>query len=71
MIFQQPLNPQSVAVEDFLVGLQRDDDVTIGRVTFLFVADQGLDKGRRHELVIDRAACIKIAVLFDQLERIN
>ena len=41
MIFQQPLNPQSIAVEDFLVGLQRDDDVTIGRVAFLFVADAG------------------------------
>jgi len=71
VVLQQPLNPQGITVEDFLIGLQRNDNVSIRLVALLHVADQVRNKGRRHELVIGRAASIEITVLLDQLERIN
>ena len=71
MVLEQPLDPERVAVEDFLVGLERQDDVAIGLVALLLVADQVGDKGRRHVFVVAAAARIEIAVLLDQLERID
>src|SRR5262249_8922525 len=69
--FQQPLNPQGITVENLLVSLQRNDDVSIRLVPLLHVADQVRNKGRRHELVVGCAASVEIAVLLDQLERVN
>src|SRR5258708_12917890 len=71
VVFQQPLNPQGVAVENFLIGLQRQDDVSIRVVALLLVADQVCNKGRRLKLVIGRPASVEIAVLLPQLERVN
>ena len=71
VVFQQPLNAERVGVQNLLVGLQRQDDVAIGLVAFLLVADHVGDEGRRHELVVAAAARVIIAVLLDQLERIE
>src|SRR5712671_1331739 len=70
MVLEQPLDPQRVTVKDFLVGLERQDDVAIGPVAFLLVANEIGDKGRRHVFVVARAAGIEIAVLLRQLERL-
>ena len=40
MVLDQPLNAHTVAVENFFVGLQGQDDVAIGLEPFLFVANQ-------------------------------
>ena len=71
VVFQQPLDSQRILVEDFFIGLQRHDDVAVGLVALLSVADEIGDEGRRHVFVIAAATGIKIAVLLDQLERIG
>ena len=71
MVFQQPLNPQGITVENFLIGLQRNDNVSIRLVPLLQIADEVGNKGGRHELVIRRAAAVKITVLLDQVEWID
>ena len=71
VVFQQPLDAQRILVENLLVGLQRHDDVAVGLIAFLPVADEIGDEGRRHVFVIAAAAGIEIAVLLDQLERIG
>src|SRR5450631_810377 len=63
MVLEQPLDPETVAVENFLIGLERDDDIAFGLVTFLLVTNEIGDKGRRHVFVIAAAARIVIAVL--------
>src|SRR4029453_13053895 len=71
MISQKPPNSQAIAVTDLLVGFQRQDDVPVGLIAIQLVADHVGDKGGRDELVVARATPEEIAVLFDQLERIE
>src|SRR3954469_6867392 len=69
MVLQQPLDAEFVTIEDFLVGLKRQDDIAVGLVTLLLVADHVGDEGRRHEFVVASTASVVIAVFLDQLER--
>ncbi len=71
VVVEEPLDAEPVSVEDFLIGLEREDDVAIGLVAFLLVADHVRDEGRRHEFVVARAAPVVIAVLLDELEGIG
>ena len=71
MVLQEPLDAERVAVEDFLVGLQRHDDVAVRLVAFVLVADQIGDEGRGHIFVVAGATRVIIAVLLGQLERID
>jgi hypothetical protein len=71
MVLEEPLHPDAVAIEDLLVGLEREDDVTIGPVALLPVADQVRDPGRSHRLVVHGAAPVEPAVLLDERERVG
>ena len=71
MVLQQPPDADLVTVEDFLVGLKRQDDIAVGLVALLLVADHVGDEGRRHEFVVAGTASVVIAVFLDQLERID
>ena len=48
-------------VADFLVRLQRDDDVALGHEALLLIADQVGDEDGRHELVVGGAAAVEVA----------
>jgi hypothetical protein len=40
MVLEEPLHPDAVAIEDLLVGLEREDDVTIGPVEPAVLLDE-------------------------------
>ena len=71
MMLDQPLHADLVAVENFLVGLQHDDDVAIGREPLLLVANQVGDERGRHKFVVACPAAIEVAIAFQQLERLD
>src|SRR5258706_7300036 len=71
MVLEQPLDSQAVTVQNFLVRLKRYDDIAIRLVAFLLVTNEIGNKGGRHVFVVAAAARIEIAVLLDQLERIE
>ncbi len=63
--------PRASASRILLVGLEREDDVAVGLIAFLLVADHVRDERRRHVFVVARAASVEIAVLLDELEGIG
>ena len=71
MVLQQPLNPQRVFIQRLFVGLQRQNDVTIGPVALLFVTNEVGHEGRCHVFVVAGAAPVVIAVLLGELEWIE
>ena len=71
VVLEQPLDAEAIAVEDFLVGLERDDDVAIGLVALVPVANEIGDKGSRHIFVVRAAARIEVAVVLGELERFD
>src|ERR1700674_372633 len=62
MVLEQPLDAEAIAVQNFLVGLERNDDIAVWLVALLLVANKIVDKGRRHVLVVAAAAGIEITV---------
>jgi hypothetical protein len=68
---QQPADADSRGIADFLVRLQRHDNVALRRVALLFVADQVSDEGCRHELVVGCAAAVEVAFPLGELEGVK
>src|SRR5258706_9252255 len=71
MVLEQPLDSQAVTVQNFLIRLERYDDIAIRLVAFLLVTNEIGDKRRRHEFVVAAAACIEVTVFLNQLEWIE
>ncbi len=71
MVLDEVVDAVLVPVGDLLVRGQREDQVAIGLVAFLLVADQRRDERRGHELVIARAAAVEVAVLLHELVRVG
>ena len=69
VILDQPLD--AVVVAALLIGGQRENDVALGHEVLLLHAQQVGDEDRGHRLVVGGAAAVEVAVLFDELERIE
>src|SRR5215471_6278161 len=71
MVLQQPLNPQGIAVEDFLVGFQRQNDIAVRPIALLLVTDEVGHESCYHVFVVARAAAVEVAVLFGEPEGVE
>ncbi len=71
MVLQQPPNPHGICIEDFLVGLQCQDDVALRPVALLLVADEIRHEARRHVFVVPGAAAVEVAVLLSEPEGVD
>src|SRR5262249_41875689 len=67
VVLEQPADAVFVAVADFLVGGQRENEVAVGAIALLFEADEGGDQGGGHVFVVGGAAGVEVAVLLDEL----
>ena len=56
MILEHPLDADGVGVENFLVRFEQENNVAVGPVVFLFVADHDGYKCRGHEFVVTGTA---------------
>ena len=70
VVLQQVLGAVEFRRDDLLIAGKRDDQVALGPVALLLVADQVIEKNRRHRLVVEGATGVEVAVLLDQLERV-
>ena len=71
MVGEQPTYARRRGIADLLVRLERHDDVALGHVALLLVADQVGDEGSGHELVVGGAAAVEVTVPLGELEGIE
>ncbi len=70
MVREEIHDAAEVGRDDFLVAGRNEDEVPLGAVAFLPVANEVCDEHRDHRLVVSRATRVEVAVFFDELERV-
>ncbi len=70
MVLQQPINAV-VRSTAFLIGCERDDDVTVGFEALSFVPNQVGNPDRGLCFVVGRASAVEVAVLLHEYEGIH
>jgi len=71
VVGEEPADAEPKGIEDLLIHFEREDDVAVGCIALLLVADQIGHEGGGHELVVAGATAIEVAVALREPKRID